>query len=53
MNDYYLYWLIQGDKYLENGSVRDYILDLLLIRKQIDYIYSLYVSIYFTEFCKL
>ena len=33
MNDYYLYWLIQGDKYLEKGSVRDYILDLLLIRK--------------------
>ena len=47
------YLLIQGDKYLEKGSVRHYILDLLLIRKYIDYIYSLYVSIYFSEYCNL
>ena len=41
------YWLIQGDKYLEKGSVGDYILDLLLIWKYIDYLFFVCENIFF------
>ena len=42
-----LCWLIQEDKYLEKGSVGDYILDLLLIRKYIDYLFFVRENIFF------
>ena len=47
-----LCWLIQEDKYLEKGSVGDYILDLLLIWKYIDYLFFVCENI-FSEFCKM